>query len=66
MGDEEVIDKAIAMYRRHCEQNGLTAPEPARASTEVTQRRVRLFNVNGKLAEFERKPEGKLVLIPSE
>jgi hypothetical protein len=66
MSDEELIEESARQYRRHCERNRHVPQEPNRDSCEVTQRRVRLMNRNGVLAEFERRAGDKLVLLDRE
>ena len=65
MTNEGLIEEAARQYRHHCERKGHVPLEPSRNSCEVTQRRVRLMNTKGVLAEFERTGD-KLVLLDRE
>ena len=63
MTADELIVKATEQYHRYCKDQGHIPTQPSSDRCEVTQRRVRLANVNGVIAEYERLPDGKLRIL---
>jgi predicted ArsR family transcriptional regulator len=60
---DEAIEKAADHHWRWCERNGVVPDQPSASSSERVGNVVQLRNVNGPLASYRVRSDGRVIRI---